>query len=199
MNRIKELRKQMGISQQKLAMLLDVHQTAISQWETGRTSPDLGLAAEMAQLFHVPLGELLGVSETHDTRQDSAAVRLPIRETADTEPEAGEFVYISEETARLGEHIAVRIRGNAMEPRMRDGDVVIVRLQEDVENGDVAVVRADGVTVCRKVKKTPTGVLLLPFHPDCEPVYYPPAGTAGGEAELPFADVGKVIELHAKF
>lgn len=37
MNKIKELRVKRKISQQKLAAALNVHQTAISQWETGRT------------------------------------------------------------------------------------------------------------------------------------------------------------------
>lgn len=55
MNRVKELRKLNGYSQVKLANKLNVHQTAISQWETGRTSPDMDVAAEMAQLFGVSL------------------------------------------------------------------------------------------------------------------------------------------------
>ena len=44
MNRIKELRKARKISQCKLAEMLNVHQTAISQWETGRTNPDIATA-----------------------------------------------------------------------------------------------------------------------------------------------------------
>lgn len=46
-----------------MANKLNVHQTAISQWETGRTSPDMDVAAEMAQLFDVSLEYLLGISD----------------------------------------------------------------------------------------------------------------------------------------
>ena len=49
MNRIKQLRKEKGISQVKLAETLGVHQTAISQWETGRTNPDLDTAKKLAK------------------------------------------------------------------------------------------------------------------------------------------------------
>ena len=65
MNRINELRKSNGFSQQKLAEILNVHQTAISQWETGRTTPDIELASKMAQIFGVSLEYLLGKDETY--------------------------------------------------------------------------------------------------------------------------------------
>ena len=60
MNRVKELRKKSGYSQQKLAKILNVHQTAISQWETERTSPDIDIASKMAAVFGVSLDYLLG-------------------------------------------------------------------------------------------------------------------------------------------
>lgn len=60
MNRVKELRKAKGYSQEKLASKLNVHQTAISQWETGRTLPDMDVADSMARLFNVTLDYLLG-------------------------------------------------------------------------------------------------------------------------------------------
>ena len=60
MNRVKELRKKSGYSQQKLAKILNVHQTAISQWETERTSPDIDIASKMAAVFLVSLDYLLG-------------------------------------------------------------------------------------------------------------------------------------------
>lgn len=65
MNRINELRKSNGFSQQKLAEILNVHQTAISQWETSRTTPDIELASKMAQIFGVSLEYLLGKDETY--------------------------------------------------------------------------------------------------------------------------------------
>lgn len=63
MNRIKELRKANGYSQEKLASILSVHQTAISQWETGRTLPDIELAHRIARLFSVSIDYLLGLEE----------------------------------------------------------------------------------------------------------------------------------------
>lgn len=57
---IKALRQSKGLSQAELAALLNVHQTAVSQWEKGRTTPDLHLLTQMADLFGVTTDYLLG-------------------------------------------------------------------------------------------------------------------------------------------
>ena len=73
MNRVKELRKANGYSQEKLALKLNVHQTAISQWETGRTLPDMDVADNMARLFDVSLDYLLGRTDEASTTSPAPA------------------------------------------------------------------------------------------------------------------------------
>ena len=63
MNRVKELRTAHGISQKALAAYLGVHQTAVSQWETGRTDPDTSTAIRLAEYFNVSMDRLLGREE----------------------------------------------------------------------------------------------------------------------------------------
>ena len=45
MNRIREVRKAKKLSQTELAEMLHVHQTAVSQWENGKTEPDVDFNA----------------------------------------------------------------------------------------------------------------------------------------------------------
>ncbi len=59
MKNIKTLRTDAGMSQQTFAALFGVHQTAVSQWEKGRTSPDLETAKAIADYFHVNLDYVL--------------------------------------------------------------------------------------------------------------------------------------------
>lgn len=213
MNRVKELRKEHKISQQKLADILNVHQTAISQWETGRTSPDISIATEMAKLFNVSLEYLLGIEE--GASQESIpskparrkGVRIPVYgDTAAGVPilaiedfdsdDPDDWEEITEDMAHGGDYIALRIKGDSMEPRMKTGDVVIVRLQPDIETGDVAIVRVNGDSAtCKKIKKTPQGLWLISFNPEYEPMFYSPKDIE----ELPVAIIGKVVELRAKF
>ena len=78
MNKIKQLRIEKGLSQAKLAEKLNVHQTAVSQWEKGRTMPDIEIAQRMAELFNVTLDYLLGretaISEQKNTEEETLII-----------------------------------------------------------------------------------------------------------------------------
>ena len=83
-----------------------------------------------------------------------------------------------------------------MEPRMYDGDVVIVRVQSSVENGEVAVVMVDGSeATVKKIQFHPNGIFLKPFNPSYDPIFY-----SNEEIEkLPVHIFGKVVECRQKY
>lgn len=60
MNSIKKLRKEAGLNQEEFAKLFNVHQTAVSQWETGKTSPDTDIIIKMAKYFKISTDDILG-------------------------------------------------------------------------------------------------------------------------------------------
>lgn len=60
MSNIKLLRVEKGLSQEQLAKEVHVTQTAVSQWELGRTAPDKDVANTLADFFGVTLDYLLG-------------------------------------------------------------------------------------------------------------------------------------------
>ena len=98
--------------------------------------------------------------------------------------------------AAKGEYIALKIKGDSMEPKISDGDVVIVRLQPDFNNGDIVIVLVNGdEATCKKIKKTPEGVMLISTNPAYEPMFY----SKKQVGELPVRVLGKVVELRAKF
>ena len=59
MNPIRKIRTEAGLSQAKFAQMLNVHQTAVSQWEQGRTTPDVEVAKKISELFNVSLDLIL--------------------------------------------------------------------------------------------------------------------------------------------
>lgn len=63
MNRIRILRKEHGLSQQALANLLEVNQTAVSQWERGATTPSATAMNDLCKLWNVTPDYLLGISD----------------------------------------------------------------------------------------------------------------------------------------
>lgn len=60
MNRFRDLRKKFGYSQDKLAALLNVHQTAVSQWELGKNFPDVNTLIKLSELYQTSVDYLLG-------------------------------------------------------------------------------------------------------------------------------------------
>lgn len=63
MNAINDLRKKTGLSQKEFAGLFNVHQTAVIQWETGKTTPDKETLIKIADYFGVSIDYLLGNTE----------------------------------------------------------------------------------------------------------------------------------------
>lgn len=57
--RLKELRMEKGLSQQKLGELLGFCNQTISFWESGSREPDLDTLVKIAHYFEVPMEELL--------------------------------------------------------------------------------------------------------------------------------------------
>lgn len=60
---LKKIREEKGISQKKLATILDVKQQAISNWENGKREPDISTLRKFCVIFNVSADELLGIDE----------------------------------------------------------------------------------------------------------------------------------------
>lgn len=103
---------------------------------------------------------------------------------------------ITEEIAATGEYFALQIHGDSMEPKMSDGDVVIVRQQDDAETGDIVIAAINGDdATCKRLKKYAEGIMLLSTNSTYEPMVF----TNKDIEELPVRILGKVVELRAKF
>lgn len=65
MNRLKELRKEKGLTQQELADEIGVTKLSVSNWENGRHEIKSDKAKTLADYFNVEVGYLLGYNEGH--------------------------------------------------------------------------------------------------------------------------------------
>lgn len=205
MNRIKELRVAAGLKQAELAEMIGVRQNTLSTWETGRHEPDIESMTRMAKIFGASVDEIIGNGAISDKLPENSRDHKWIPVLGDVAAgipiEAVENIIdweeISDDLAATGEFFALRVKGSSMEPRIKEGDVVIVRRQEDANTGDTAVVivNGDSATV-KRIKKEPDGSLwLLPNNPAYDPQHFSPAEII----EKPVSILGKVVELRGKF
>ena len=70
--RIQELRKQRGMSQEALGDALGVSRQAVSKWEGDNGIPELDTLIAMSRLFEVTVGQLLGVEEATEQKYETA-------------------------------------------------------------------------------------------------------------------------------
>lgn len=103
---------------------------------------------------------------------------------------------ISLEMARTGEFFGLQIKGDSMEPKISDGDVVIVRQQNDAESGDIVIATINGdEATCKRIRKYRDGIELVSNNPCYEPMFF-----SNEEIEnKPVRIIGRVVELRAKF
>ena len=78
MNRFRDLRKKFGYSQDKLASLLNVHQTAVSQWELGKNFPDVNTLIKLSELYHTSVDYLLGKDSEPSSVAPKKEAPLPV-------------------------------------------------------------------------------------------------------------------------
>ncbi|MBQ8983118.1 MAG: helix-turn-helix transcriptional regulator [Lachnospiraceae bacterium] len=74
-NRLYELRKQKGLSQEELAHRLNVSRQTISKWEVGESTPDMEKLVAISDLFEVSLDELVKGEEPEPTETSEQIVR----------------------------------------------------------------------------------------------------------------------------
>lgn len=187
----------------QLGEVLGVAESTISQYETGKRQPDNETLLRIGEFFGVTVGYILCA--------ENGPVPCPASTSGIVVPVLGDvaagipmdaienivdYEEIDQATASTGEFFGLRVKGSSMEPRIREGDVVIVRKQEDADTGDtvVVLVNGDSATV-KRIKKEPGGISLIPNNPAYDVQFYSNTDILS----KPVTIIGKVVELRGKF
>ncbi len=193
----KNLRKDRDMTQKELGQKLGLATSTIGMYERGEREPDFETLEKISEFFCVNMNTLLGKEDSL-----SSGIKIPVlgKVAAGIPITAVENILdyeeITSDMASSGEYVALRIVGSSMEPRMCEGDVVIVRVQNTVEHGEVAVVMVDGSeATVKKVQFQKDGILLQPFNPSFEPLFY----TSSDVENIPVRIFGKVVECRQKY
>ena len=202
--KIRHHRKLLGLTQTELGTRLGVKTNAVSKWECGRVEdiPTSKIKA-MALLFGVPASYLIDPDTAPTPLPEGAQVldeahfhRIPIlgRISAGMPLYAEEHVegYTYTDLNGGAEYFALRVRGDSMDALgIRDGYMIVVRRQDEVENGEVAVVLVgDEDATVKRFFATNSTVTLMPqsTNPIHSPQIYDPKRT-------PIRVLGKVVEV----
>lgn len=217
-DRLNDLCEKKGISKRKLERDAGLGIGSTSKWSQYR--PNQSSLKKVADYFGVSVDYLLGDSDEPvseemiqnlkrrresqycDGLKETKSIQIPVlgKVVAGIPIEAVEdildFEEIPEEMSYLGQFYGLKIKGHSMEPRILEGDVVIVRKQEDAESGDLVIVLVNGDSAtCKKLIKNENGITLQSFNPVFEPMYF----SAEDIKNKPVQIIGKVVELRGKY
>ena len=151
-SRIKQLREDKELSQVELAKILGVTDKAVSTWENDLKVPRMGTLKSLAKYFGVTKSYII---EGTEFKQNTG---IPIITTVKV-PLLGNIACGSPVLAveNIEDYIdmdksvhadfALRCKGDSMiNARILDGDIVYIRKQDNIENGEIAAVLIDECT-----------------------------------------------------
>lgn len=176
--RLKDIRKSKNISQVEMAKAINVTQGTIANWETGKRTPDLEMLKRIANYFNVSLDELTGneheTSNIRDVIPKDNIYMIPIYATvsagfgAYAEDNVVDYIpMIIDNPYDVKDTIGIQVKGDSMYPKIEDGDTIVVRRQESVDSGSVAVLLLDGEEgLVKKVEYGKDWIELHSFNPE---------------------------------
>ncbi|WP_318708848.1 LexA family protein [Candidatus Acetatifactor stercoripullorum] len=200
--RIKDLRERLNISQVDFANKINVSKQTLYKYENNIiTNIPSDKIEAVAKIGNISPAYLMGW-DINSSVAIKKGISIPVlgRVAAGIPIEAIEDIIdteeITKEMAKTGQYFGLKIKGSSMEPKISDGDIIIVRCQDYADSGDIVVATVNGTdATCKRIRKYRDGIELISNNPEYPPKFY----SNKQIAELPIRILGKVVELRAKF
>lgn len=194
--RLRSLRQEKGWSQQRLADNLKLSKSSVNMYERGEREPGFETMEAIADLFNVDMNYLYGRTDVKiadpivwNTDSSLAQSSIPpgfipmppmrkvplvgsiacgtpilAQQNIDGSVDAPEDIRCD---------FALRCKGDSMiDAGIHDGDAVYIRIQPEVENGEIAAVRIGEEATLKRVYYDGTTLTLMPANASFAPMVY---------------------------
>ena len=180
---IKRIRLEHGLSQAELGKIAGVSDKAVSTWELGLKTPRMGAVEKMANYFGITKSAIVDdVQPTPATPIPPGFIPMPpmrkvplvgsiacgtpilAQQNIDGSVDAPEDIRCD---------FALRCKGDSMiDAGIHDGDAVYIRIQPEVENGEIAAVRIGEEATLKRVYYDGTTLTLMPANVAFAPMIF---------------------------
>ena len=183
--KVRTLRKQHGLTLEEVGNYVGVGKSTVRKWENGDiVNMHRDKIAKLAAVLHTTPAYLMGWDEDQAEKPPVPDNVLPmprmkgvplIGTVACGEPILAEQNI--EDTVPMPEHVradfALRCKGDSMiGARINDGDLVYIRQQPDVVNGQIAAVLIDNEATLKRVYRSDGTLILQPENPAYPPMVF---------------------------
>ena len=183
---------------------LKLNKSAVSTWVNGTRLPRMDKVDLLANYFQVNRSDLIeDKEETNITPVqlgDSVSIpvfgSVPAGVPIEVIQDINEYIDIPKSWTTGGkEYFALTVKGDSMYPKYLEGDVVVVRVEEDCESGQDCVVYINGYdATLKKVIKRDDYLILQPLNTKYEPRMF----DLRDEATPPVKIAGVVVEIRRR-
>lgn len=173
-DRIKQRRKVLELTTRELADKIGVAHGTVSKWENGTIEnlwtsnlKDLGEALDCSPVWLMGLTDDLMYTPNLEPLPETEPIPV-VGEIACGDPITAEENWegLVDAPVSAGADFALRARGDSMiNARIFPGDIVLIRQQPDVDNGEIAAVLIDGEATLKRIYKYEGRVELRPENP----------------------------------
>lgn len=179
--RLKKARTDNNLTQKQLGELIGARHNSVSNWENDQNKPDATTIEILCRVLSISPSYLIGGDYFNDfdnvepiPRQNTK--KLPVLgEIACGEPifcnqEYDDYIEADE---NIKADFALRAKGDSMvNARILDGDIVFIKTQPQVENGEIAAVIIDNDATLKRVYISGDTVTLVAENPRYAPIVY---------------------------
>lgn len=212
---LKELMRKKGVTRNKLSEDLGFPYMTVSDWINGKTYPRINRIEALAKYFNVSMYELIEESANEKNiildvynrlippRQDNVYT-YAVHQLEEQNIDEATGIYIVGQTAageplsygdsninKINTHIpkgadyALTVKGDSMEPLIKNGSIIFYKEQPTLENGEVGIIEVNREEVtCKKFYRYDDKVVLRSINEKYEDITL---------KDVPVRVIGKVI------
>lgn len=203
MNRLRELRLRMGITQDELGSMLGVKKAAVSKYENEKIGIPAAVLNRLMDIFNVSADHLLcrdgssalpGImrERIRESGGPGDAVMIPMvgmvhaGEPMLAEENITDYIPVAAGEVYDGDYFFMEVVGDCMTGDfIAEGASVLVKKDVQLRDGQIYVVRLGDEVMLRRVKRIKKSIALIPSNPAYDPMI-----VSDGDLEI----IGRVVE-----
>ena len=182
---LKQIREVKNLSLREVDKLTNISYTHLNMIENGKRNVTPALLRNLSQLYNVDYLDLYEKAGYIDLIEDEKKSKIktdilgkPVTPIPLVGSVKSGYNYLAQEnwigtvdveTSLVGDgkdYFALKVKGDSMAPIFIEGDIVIIKKQNDCENNEFSIVIINGDEgTLKKIKKTDSGIILQPLNP----------------------------------
>lgn len=179
--RLKKARNEKNLTQKQLGDIIGARHNSVSNWENDQNKPGAGTIDILCKILNISPSYLIsGETDADFNKIENIYPINPKKIPILGDIACGQPIFCNrdfESYVEAGSDIradfALRAKGDSMiNARIHDGDIVFIRRQPQVENGEIAAVCIDNEATLKRVYISGNTVTLIAENPSYQPIVY---------------------------